>query len=208
MIVNIFSGLALILFSIILIRQRRILYKNHKKIHFLMFGIKPLRTRIMEGLVLVTNYPMIFMWALFSVGLLKNEYLGIFNRYTSILGLLYLYVGLVIYALALKELGVSWQLGVEYNGGENFVRSKIYTISRHPAYVGFYLMFIGIIFIYPMTIFAGIPSMIALFLLAKEEERYLLYRYGDEYRDYKSQVRMLFGRKKNKKAKKEMQKEV
>jgi len=73
------------------------------------------------------------------------------------------------------------------------VTSGIYRHVRHPQYLGFILLTFGIDFLW-VTFSTLILWPILLFLyyrLAKEEEKIMEEKYGDEYRKYASETPML-----------------
>jgi len=72
------------------------------------------------------------------------------------------------------------------------VTSSVYRFTRNPVNLAFVLMLVGILLnagSYWGIILA--PVLVILFnrLVIKREEEYLAYKFGDEYRSYKSKVR-------------------
>ena len=73
----------------------------------------------------------------------------------------------------------------------------LFQISRNPAFLGFDLVYIGVVFV-----FFNIPlftiSVIALLMLhlqiVKQEEPILQEAFGEEYLSYKKHVNRYFGR--------------
>ena len=101
------------------------------------------------------------------------------------LGTFWFYAGLPIYLLALvMTLMFSISFATAPLGGP--ISKGVYAISRHPAYFGLFLGYVGV----------GIASASWVFLLCalvwivawhfgvNEEERILLEKYGDAYREY------------------------
>lgn len=81
--------------------------------------------------------------------------------------------------------------------GDSFVRttrlvdSGIYGLVRHPQYLGGILsIFVATPLLYPHWLFLalGIPGAAILYWSAREEEKLLLARFGDEYRTYMQRV--------------------
>ena len=81
--------------------------------------------------------------------------------------------------------------------GKSFVHTTrlvdtgIYGVVRHPQYLGGILsIFIATLLFYPHWLFAilGIPGVVILYLSAKEEEKHLIERFGNDYRAYMQRV--------------------
>lgn len=196
MLFHIASGIILIIFSIILIRKKRSLQKIHKSAQFLLKGSKPAKTKIVEGAVLFTNYPFIVLWFLTTIGFFDHI---LFEKHTlySVAGILLMMIGVTVYGVSVFQLGNKWRVGIDYEDNDYFVTNGLYAYSRHPAYLGFYLLFTGIMLHYAsviMIVFGSI-SIAALFFMAAEEETYLIYKFRQTYRHYQSKVRFLFGKK-------------
>ena len=86
---------------------------------------------------------------------------------------------------------------------ERIVSTKIYSLMRHPQYFGGILAHIGISFLLS-SLFSLLftPLVIFLnFLVAWKEEKELIKEFGEEYKDYRERVPMLFPKiKKQKKS--------
>ena len=71
------------------------------------------------------------------------------------------------------------------------VDTGIYTVVRHPQYLGGILtIFVATPLLYPHWLFAvlGIPGAAILYWSAIEEEKQLIERFGDDYRSYMQEV--------------------
>lgn len=70
----------------------------------------------------------------------------------------------------------------------------LYGIVRHPQYVGIFLALFGQIIHWPtVTTLALFPIIVWMYVrLARSEERDLIRKYGDEYRQYQRRVPMFF----------------
>jgi protein-S-isoprenylcysteine O-methyltransferase Ste14 len=73
---------------------------------------------------------------------------------------------------------------------KNVVDSGIYSINRHPMYLSFILMAIGLIFIsqYWLNVIIGITRILMLYYVMIEEEKMDLKKLGSDYRDYTERV--------------------
>jgi len=67
----------------------------------------------------------------------------------------------------------------------------IYAVVRHPQYLGGILsIFVATLLLYPHWLFAisGVPGAVILYLSAKEEDKRLMERFGNDYRAYIQRV--------------------
>jgi len=103
---------------------------------------------------------------------------------------LFLYIcGLSIYIIAIFYFSI--------NEPDLLVNSGIYRYSRHPVYFGFFIMWIGVsvctfsIIVFLITIIIGFLS----YIIALEEEKLCIIKYGESYKDYKDKVNLILGKK-------------
>ena len=71
------------------------------------------------------------------------------------------------------------------------IDSGIYGIIRHPMYLGWILsIFIATIFIYQHWLFViiGVPGIVSVYLISKQEEHHNIDTFGDEYKRYMQKV--------------------
>ena len=71
------------------------------------------------------------------------------------------------------------------------VNTGIYSVVRHPQYLGGIMsIFITTLLWYPHWLFGvlGITGAVILYISAKEEERYLIQKFGDDYKHYMQTV--------------------
>lgn len=77
------------------------------------------------------------------------------------------------------------------------VTAGIYAIIRNPAFLGFDLMYIGILVMYfnPIMIVFTVFAVIMLHLQILNEEKFLPSIFGEEYERYKRTVFRYLGRR-------------
>jgi protein-S-isoprenylcysteine O-methyltransferase Ste14 len=87
-------------------------------------------------------------------------------------------------AISKKEEGNNWL------DTTNVIDSGIYSITRHPMYLSFILMAIGLIFIsqYWLNVIIGIVRILMLYYVMVEEEKMDLEKFGSDYKDYIERV--------------------
>lgn len=102
--------------------------------------------------------------------------------------------GLLVYSIALHDLGASWRLGFDRTGPGPLVTGGIYSRMRHPIYVAFDLLFVGTFLVLNRSVFLLLALLMVPLLDAvmRREERFLTELYGDAYRDYCSRVARYF----------------
>ena len=81
----------------------------------------------------------------------------------------------------------------ETHRAERIVTSGVYSIVRHPQYIGGLLAHVGISFLFSAWYsLLSTPLMVILvFLISRKEENELVKEFGKEYKDYAKQVPML-----------------
>lgn len=131
-----------------------------------------------------------------SIGL--NSY--VLNPTMRIFGIFIGFIGVFIFGIAVYTMKDSWRAGIPDNDKTTMVTNGIYSISRNPAFVGFYLNYVGILLtFFNWTLFAfTIFSIILLHLQVLKEEEYLPMVFGNDYVIYRNQVGRYVGRKRTK----------
>lgn len=106
-------------------------------------------------------------------------------------------LGDLIFLLSVLCMKDSWRAGIPDKDHTELVTSGIYRFSRNPAFLGFDLMYIGMMLMYcnlltvPLTVFA----IVMLHLQILQEERYLEKTFGAAYREYKRHTFRYLGRR-------------
>ena len=101
------------------------------------------------------------------------------------IGTVWLYVGLPIFALALVMTLITTYNFAAAPLGEPVTRG-IYRISRHPIYLSGFVLFIGIGVASAswVILLCGVLWVVLWNIAVPAEERFLLEKYGDAYREY------------------------
>lgn len=106
-------------------------------------------------------------------------------------GLIIAALGVAFFITAIRTMADSWRAGIPEKDRTQLVQTSIYRISRNPAFVGFDLVYIGLLIAFPNllhAIFALFP-MIMLHLQILQEEPYCRATFGAEYEAYCKNVR-------------------
>ena len=73
--------------------------------------------------------------------------------------------------------------------GESLFTNGIYSVTRHPYYVGAILLGVGVYFVLnSYFVLLMIPVIIFLVKVINNEDKYLLERFGDQFIEYKKKV--------------------
>ena len=106
-------------------------------------------------------------------------------------GLIIAALGVAFFITAIRTMADSWRAGIPEKDKTQLVQTGIYRISRNPAFVGFDLVYIGLLIAFPNllhAIFALFP-MVMLHLQILQEEPYCRATFGAEYEAYCKNVR-------------------
>lgn len=107
-------------------------------------------------------------------------------------------LGDLIFLISVLCMRDSWRAGIPDRDRTELVTNGIYAFSRNPAFLGFYLQYIGVLLMY-CNLLTGMFTVFAIVMLhlqILQEERYLTTAFGTKYLDYRHQVRRYLGRRK------------
>lgn len=106
--------------------------------------------------------------------------------------------GTAVFITAVLTMRDSWRAGVSKTDKTELVTGGIYQISRNPAFLGFDLLYIGILLMFFNWVLC-VVSVFAILMyhlqIVNVEEEFLLAAFGDEYLQYKKKVCRYIGRK-------------
>lgn len=115
-----------------------------------------------------------------------------------IVGMLVAVVGVAVFIISVLTMRDSWRAGVSKTDKTELVTKGIYKISRNPAFLGFDLMYLGILLMFFNLVLFEV-SLFAMLMfhlqIVNVEEEFLLEAFGDEYLRYKKKVCRYIGRK-------------
>lgn len=95
-------------------------------------------------------------------------------------------LGDVVFLLSVLCMRDSWRAGIPDKDKTELVTNDIYCFSRNPAFLGFDLMYIGMLLLYGnlLTLGFSVFAIIMLHLQILQEERYLADTFGVPYQEY------------------------
>lgn len=119
------------------------------------------------------------------------------NNAFRIIGIIILAFGVVAFTVSVLQMKDNWRAGVQREEKTELVTTGIYSISRNPAFLGFDLMYIGIMvtfFNWYLCIATCIVIILFHLQIVNVEEEFLLEAFGDEYLEYRKRVCRYLGR--------------
>lgn len=121
-----------------------------------------------------------------------------FQAPVRILGVCLSFAGVAIFIISVLTMRDSWRAGVSKTDQTELVTYGIYQISRNPAFLGFDLLYLGILLMFFNWILflVSVFAMLMLHLqIVNVEEDFLLATFGEDYLDYKRHVNRYIGKK-------------
>lgn len=106
--------------------------------------------------------------------------------------------GVTVFILSVLTMRDSWRAGVSEQERTELVTDGIYQISRSPAFLGFDLVYIGILLMFfNLALLAASVFAIGMLHLqiVKVEEPFWVSAFGAPYREYRLHVNRYLGRK-------------
>ena len=132
------------------------------------------------------------------------EVISIVNNTSSMplgvrcLGVLLGVLGDTVFIISVLTMRDNWRAGIAENDKTELVTGGIYQYSRNPAFLGFDLVYIGILLMFFNTGLFEITLLVILLLhlqIVNVEEDFLIATFGQEYVEYRKKVRRYFGRR-------------
>ena len=107
------------------------------------------------------------------------------------IGLAVAAAGTAVFIASMSAMRDSWRAGIPDESSTALITDGIYRFSRNPAFLGFDLLYLGLLAAYPNAVHLGF-AVFAILMLHKQilnEEVFLQRSFGEAYSAYKSQVR-------------------
>lgn len=127
--------------------------------------------------------------------LLNTSVLPVWAR---IVGISIAVTGVAVFITSVVTMRDSWRAGVSKTDKTELVTSGIYSFSRNPAFLGFDLVYIGILLMF-FNLILFIISVFGVVIfhlqIVNVEEDFLIDTFREEYINYKKKVCRYFGRR-------------
>lgn len=107
-------------------------------------------------------------------------------------------LGVAVFITSVVTMRDSWRAGVSKTDKTELVTDGIYQISRNPAFLGFDLVYIGILLMFFNPVLFAVSAFAALMFhlqIVNVEEDFLIETFGQAYLDYRKKVCRYLGRK-------------
>ncbi|MFW9901551.1 MAG: methyltransferase family protein [Candidatus Thorarchaeota archaeon] len=152
-----------------------------------------------EGSLLLTRLSSvsIFLWLGFIIvyvffnRLVENLWLlyFLYNDISIIIGMILISIGFLFEILGIIALGLNFRIELPTDDTE-LITSGIYRIMRNPIVFGIFLLVIGSFLIVPtiIVLLISIFNILTFNSKAIDEEKFLLRRFGEDYKNYMNEV--------------------
>jgi len=118
--------------------------------------------------------------------------------YARIFGVVLALIGDAVFICSILTMRDSWRAGVAEEDKTELVTSGIYKISRNPAFLGFDLVYIGILlmfFNWGLFVVSVFAIMMFHLQIVNVEEDFLIKTFGEDYLAYRKKINRYLGRK-------------
>jgi protein-S-isoprenylcysteine O-methyltransferase Ste14 len=109
----------------------------------------------------------------------------------SWIGVLLCLTGLILFMLSMVAFGTSFRVGIDVNHSDKLVTTGVFTLSRNPIYVAFWIILLGQFFVFPnwiLLVYLGAATWL-FHRQVLREEAFSKAHYGKEYTEYCARVR-------------------
>lgn len=192
--INLASIFLLLVFGVAYLSKLYILQKKYKiKANVLANKNKNVKAQMVERTLQVVTFSWIIVWLgeIIVTKLSLDSRLKLINNdFISMSGLFLITIGVIFFIIAAITMKNSWRVGIDKTTKSKLITEGIYKYSRNPAFVGFYLMFIGLFLVYTdlITCISMLLNLYAMNRLVIEEEKHLEEVFGKEYINYKKKA--------------------
>ena len=107
-------------------------------------------------------------------------------------------LGDAVFVVSVVTMKDSWRAGVSETDKTDLVTDGIYQISRNPAFLGFDLVYLGILFMFFNWVLFAVSLLAALIFhlqIVNVEEDFLKVTFGNDYLEYCKHVNRYLGRR-------------
>lgn len=144
-------------------------------------GKKPGKLLVIEILLKIATYSVV----LAQIVTILNDF-RLLRPWITWLGVVLAGTGVLIFIIAMWIMRDSWRAGIPAQDTTELVTGGIYRFSRNPAFLGFDLMYLGLLiaFFNVVHLLFVIFAVVMLHLQILQEERYLEHTFGKRYQEY------------------------
>jgi len=113
------------------------------------------------------------------------------NQIIQFAGAVVIFVSLLVFCLALISFSSSWLVGIDTAAPGELITTGVFSVTRNPIFLAMDLYFLGTFLINSNLFFlmCFVSITLGFHLQIRQEEAFLIERYGDSHRKYMAQVR-------------------
>ena len=130
------------------------------------------------------------------ISIYMNTYIEII--WIRVLGCILGILGVGVFVISILTMRDSWRAGVPNDEKTELVTTGIYAYSRNPAFLGFDLIYLSILFMFfnwGLLVITVLTVVMFHLQIVKVEEAFLIKTFGEEYLEYRKKVCRYIGRK-------------
>lgn len=152
-------------------------------------GNKPRKLLVIEILMKIATYSIV---AVEVISIIWN--FRMWNSSYSWVGISVAALGVLVFIVAIVTMRDSWRAGIPEKDKTELVTTGLYRISRNPAFLGFDLMYLGLLIAFFNFVHLAfvIYAVTMLHLQILQEEQYLTETFGEKYTEYKKHTGRYF----------------
>ena len=113
------------------------------------------------------------------------------RTWITLTGIVLLLISLAWTILAQAQMGNSWRIGIDTEHRTELVQSGVFRLSRNPIFLGMMVTLLGLFLVIPNvgTLITLLLGIILIGIQVRLEEEYLARTHGEEYLEYRRNVR-------------------
>jgi len=118
------------------------------------------------------------------IGVLERTWIGF-------TGIAMLVISLVWTIFAQSQMGDSWRIGIDSEHRTKLVGTGVFRVSRNPIFLGMVITLVGLFLVIPnvVTLLTLVLGVVLINIQVRLEEEHLAKLHGDNYENYRRQVR-------------------
>ena len=196
-ILNVLVLISLVIFYVLFIGRTILLYKKGIKVWVIGSSTKNILEILLENILV----PVLVFWSVFIIFLALNIKLPRFISmylinffWLKYVEIMFCYIGLLIFLLALISFGKAWRIGIDEKNSNELITEGIFKYTRNPIFLFMDMYFFGMALIYPniVLIVMAICMIIGIHFQIIREEKFLKNKFHEKYNEYRKKTRRYF----------------
>ncbi len=173
-----------------MIRQR----KRNIQTDQMAKGNKPKKVYISELIMKTATYSVVVAEV---VSIIWGQ--AMLSFWPRLIGIILSCTGTIVFTTAVYTMRDSWRAGIPESDQTTIITNGIYKYSRNPAFLGFDLVYLGILLIFFNYVLLAFSlwAIIMFHMQILQEEIFLPTAFGQDYNIYKAKVCRYLGRRRS-----------